>query len=80
MFIHYRVIELLLKHDPRPGIRDNEGYNTVHYAALKGHKLSLEMVSHPIITMFGNFIMLQIDFFHILKYCIYVEYHVICSF
>lgn len=39
-----RVVELLLKNDARPGIRDNEGYNTLHYAALKGHKLTLEMV------------------------------------
>jgi hypothetical protein len=43
--VHFRVIELLLKNDARPGIRDNDGFNTVHYAALKGHKLSLEMVS-----------------------------------
>ena len=39
-----RVVELLLHHDARPGIRDDEGYDAVHYAALKGHKLSLEMV------------------------------------
>ena len=39
-----RVVELLLHHDARPGIRDDDGYNAVHYASLKGHKLSLEML------------------------------------
>lgn len=39
-----RVLELLLKHEARPGISDNQGYNAIHYAALKGHRLALEMV------------------------------------
>lgn len=46
MLMFSRVVELLLHHDARPGIRDSEGYNAVHYAALKGHKLALEMVSN----------------------------------
>ncbi|ESP01751.1 hypothetical protein LOTGIDRAFT_139105, partial [Lottia gigantea] len=40
-----RVVELLLRHDARPGIKDDDGFNAVHYAALKGHKLALEMVN-----------------------------------
>lgn len=42
-----RVVELFLKHDARPGVRDKEGYNAIHYAALNGQtcKLALEMVS-----------------------------------
>ena len=39
-----RVVELLLKNDGRPSIRDHDGFNTLHYAAMKGHRLTLEMV------------------------------------
>ena len=46
-----RVVELLLHNDARPGIRDNEGYNAVHYAALKGHRLALEMVSTWLVSL-----------------------------
>lgn len=45
LYIH-RVLELLLKHEARPGISDNQGYNAIHYAALKGHRLALEMVNN----------------------------------
>lgn len=44
MFV-YRVVEHLLRNDGRPGLKDDEGNNAVHYAALKGHKLALEMAS-----------------------------------
>ena len=50
MLLH-RVVELLLHQDARPGIRDNEGYNAVHYAALKGHRLALEMVSSHLLHL-----------------------------
>ena len=32
------MVEHLLRNDANPGIRDNQGYNAVHYAALIGHK------------------------------------------
>ena len=35
-----------MKHEARAGISDNQGYNAIHYAALKGHRLALEMVNH----------------------------------
>ena len=39
-----RVLELLLKNEARAGMTDNQGFNAIHYAALKGHRLALEMV------------------------------------
>ena len=44
VFVYFRVVEHLLRNDAKPGMRDNNGYNSVHYAALRGHKFSLEMV------------------------------------
>lgn len=41
-----RVVEYLLRNDANPAIRDQQGYNAVHYAALNGHKLALEMVRY----------------------------------
>ena len=40
----FRVLELLLKNEARAGMTDNQGFNAIHYAALKGHRLALEMV------------------------------------
>ena len=40
----YRVVDHLLRHDANPSLRDHNGFNAVHYAALNGHKLALEMV------------------------------------
>ena len=45
MTIFCRVLELLLKNEARAGMTDNQGFNAIHYAALKGHRLALEMVS-----------------------------------
>ena len=39
-----RVVEHLLRNDAIATVRDNQGYNSVHYAALTGHKLALEML------------------------------------
>ena len=39
-----RVLELLLKNEARAGMTDNQGFNAIHYAGLKGHRLALEMV------------------------------------
>ena len=39
-----RVLELLLKNEARSGMTDNQGFNAIHYAGLKGHRLALEMV------------------------------------
>ena len=35
----------MLRHDANPVTRDMNGYSPIHYAALNGHKLVLEMVS-----------------------------------
>uniref|UniRef100_A0A8C6KED5 Ankyrin repeat domain 28 n=1 Tax=Nothobranchius furzeri TaxID=105023 RepID=A0A8C6KED5_NOTFU len=40
----FRCLEYLLRNDANPGIRDNQGYNTVHYASAYGHRLCLELV------------------------------------
>ena len=40
----YRCLEYLLRNDANPGIRDNQGYNAVHYASAYGHRLCLELV------------------------------------
>ena len=40
-----RCLEYLLRNDANPGIRDNQGYNAVHYASAYGHRLCLELVS-----------------------------------
>jgi ankyrin repeat protein len=39
-----RVVEYLLRHDADVSIRDQQGYNAVHYAALNGQKLTIEML------------------------------------
>lgn len=39
-----RCLEYLLRNDANPGIRDNQGYNAVHYASAYGHRLCLELV------------------------------------
>ncbi len=39
-----RVVEILLKKDSNVCLRDHQGYNAAHYAAVNGHKLALEMV------------------------------------
>jgi len=41
----YRVLEALIDHDANPCVRDHNGYCAVHYAALNGHRLAIEMVS-----------------------------------
>lgn len=40
-----RCLEYLLRNDANPGIRDNQGYNAVHYASAYGHRLCLELVN-----------------------------------
>uniref|UniRef100_A0AAZ3RH15 Serine/threonine-protein phosphatase 6 regulatory ankyrin repeat subunit A n=1 Tax=Oncorhynchus tshawytscha TaxID=74940 RepID=A0AAZ3RH15_ONCTS len=40
-----KCLEYLLRNDANPGIRDNQGYNAVHYASAYGHRLCLELVS-----------------------------------
>ena len=40
-----RVVERLLKHDASIRKRDKQGFTPLHYAALNGHKLAIEMVS-----------------------------------
>ena len=42
---NFRVVEILLKRDCNICVRDNQGFNAAHYAAINGHKLALEMVS-----------------------------------
>ena len=37
-------MEHLLRNDADVSIRDQQGFNAVHYAALSGHKLTLEML------------------------------------
>uniref|UniRef100_A0A8C4HHT0 Ankyrin repeat domain 28b n=1 Tax=Dicentrarchus labrax TaxID=13489 RepID=A0A8C4HHT0_DICLA len=37
-------LEYLLRNDANPGIRDNQGYNAVHYASAYGHRLCLELL------------------------------------
>uniref|UniRef100_A0A9J8AVY5 Ankyrin repeat domain 28 n=2 Tax=Cyprinus carpio TaxID=7962 RepID=A0A9J8AVY5_CYPCA len=37
-------LEYLLRNDANPGIRDNQGYNAVHYASAYGHRLCLELI------------------------------------
>uniref|UniRef100_A0A672ZP70 Uncharacterized protein n=1 Tax=Sphaeramia orbicularis TaxID=375764 RepID=A0A672ZP70_9TELE len=39
-----RCLEYLLRNDANPGIRDNQGYNAVHYASAYGHRLCLELL------------------------------------
>ena len=39
-----RVVEHLLRNDANPSMRDQSGFGAVHYAALNGHNLALEMV------------------------------------
>ena len=39
-----RVVEHLLRKDSSASVRDMAGYSPVHYAALHGHKLALEML------------------------------------
>uniref|UniRef100_A0A8C7LD55 Ankyrin repeat domain 28 n=1 Tax=Oncorhynchus kisutch TaxID=8019 RepID=A0A8C7LD55_ONCKI len=38
-----KCLEYLLRNDANPGIRDNQGYNAVHYASAYGHRLCLEL-------------------------------------
>jgi len=45
-----RCLEYLLRNDANPGIRDNQGYNAVHYASAYGHRLCLELVRRLKIT------------------------------
>lgn len=40
----HRCLEYLLRNDANPEIRDNQGYNAVHYASAYGHRLCLELV------------------------------------
>uniref|UniRef100_A0A8C6K9Y3 Ankyrin repeat domain 28 n=1 Tax=Nothobranchius furzeri TaxID=105023 RepID=A0A8C6K9Y3_NOTFU len=40
-----KCLEYLLRNDANPGIRDNQGYNTVHYASAYGHRLCLELIA-----------------------------------
>ena len=42
--IVFRVVEHLLRHGADPALRDHAGYTATHYAALNGHRLTLEMV------------------------------------
>ncbi|XP_045075095.1 serine/threonine-protein phosphatase 6 regulatory ankyrin repeat subunit A-like [Coregonus clupeaformis] len=39
-----KCLEYLLRNDANPGIRDNQGYNAVHYASAYGHRLCLELL------------------------------------
>uniref|UniRef100_A0AAZ3RH72 Ankyrin repeat domain 28b n=1 Tax=Oncorhynchus tshawytscha TaxID=74940 RepID=A0AAZ3RH72_ONCTS len=45
-----RCLEYLLRNDANPGIRDNQGYNAVHYASAYGHRLCLELVRTDILN------------------------------
>uniref|UniRef100_A0A7N6B735 Ankyrin repeat domain 28b n=1 Tax=Anabas testudineus TaxID=64144 RepID=A0A7N6B735_ANATE len=40
-----KCLEYLLRNDANPGIRDNQGYNAVHYASAYGHRLCLELIA-----------------------------------
>jgi len=50
-----RVVEHLLRHGAEPMRRDHGGYTATHYAALNGHRMSLELVcaSHMCRLMFA---------------------------
>ena len=48
--LFYRVVEHLLRNDANPSMRDHSGFGAVHYAALNGHNLALEMVRDWIIS------------------------------
>jgi len=43
-FAVFRVVEHLLRQGADPTLRDHAGYTATHYAALNGHRLTLEMV------------------------------------
>ena len=43
-FHQFRVVEKLLKHGAGTGKQDKNGYTPLHYAAVSGFKLSIEMV------------------------------------
>uniref|UniRef100_A0A667ZST4 Ankyrin repeat domain 28 n=1 Tax=Myripristis murdjan TaxID=586833 RepID=A0A667ZST4_9TELE len=38
-------LEYLLRNDANPGIRDNQGYNAVHYASAYGHRLWTDILN-----------------------------------
>uniref|UniRef100_A0A3Q2QPZ1 Ankyrin repeat domain 28 n=1 Tax=Fundulus heteroclitus TaxID=8078 RepID=A0A3Q2QPZ1_FUNHE len=40
-----KCLEYLLRNDANPGIRDNQGFNAVHYASAYGHRLCLELIA-----------------------------------
>ena len=42
--ILFRCVENLLRNGANASKRDKQGYSPVHYAAVRGHKLTLEMV------------------------------------
>ena len=44
-FFHSRVVEHLLKNNANASKRDKKGFTAIHYASVKGNKLSIEMVS-----------------------------------
>jgi ankyrin repeat protein len=44
-FLHPRVVEHLLKNNANASKRDKKGFTAIHYASVKGNKLSIEMVS-----------------------------------
>lgn len=46
VFILFSTVELLLKYGANPHKVDKQGFLSLHYAALNGHKLTIEMVRY----------------------------------
>ena len=52
IFLHSRIVEHLLTNNANASKRDMEGFTAIHYASVKGNKLSIEMVSFLLYTLY----------------------------
>ena len=51
MFLRSRIVEHLLTNNANASKRDKKGFTAIHYASVKGNKLSIEMVSTPAVYL-----------------------------
>ena len=51
IFLRSRIVEHLLTNNANASKRDKKGFTAIHYASVKGNKLSIEMVSTPAVYL-----------------------------
>lgn len=52
IFLHSRIVEHLLTNNANASKRDKKGFTAIHYASVKGNKLSIEMVSFLLYALY----------------------------